>query len=673
LGLFGLLLHSPWVHAVNANKWHIEGFKAADIETYHGVMYDVETGRAEPGAATDKHIYADGQSFWAGAVDAQGDLVLGGGQPAQLVVFSNQAFKVIGSRLLQNAKSVSALLALQNQNTILVGLSNGGKILQLDKGRYLSALCELPAEHIWALVDNQDGYVYAATGPLGAIFRIDPETGHFERWVQTQDTNIRLLYRSAEGRLLFGGAERGNLYEIKGKGVANVVAHFPEASVVAAVTLGEGLLVATSQLRETPEEKQEALYKAYFKQFSELNRAFGTDDDTGILLDPVKNALAGLSHSALYWVGPNHQIDRLLEFKDEYILDMLWQDDQLLVSTGPEGRVYLLKDVLQDDRKQLLAHDFPYKYAGKMVDAQHILVSGNEAGFYTRQAQVKQAHIISKPFSPGMPTLWGQLYWQGSGLTVYSRHGNTTSPDDTWTDWILRGQGVPAELPQSVWNFSQVKIDITERAHFDSLDYYYVEYNQRPRVLNMTIADKKQTDAGWFQDITWEMEDPNEDRLQVRISIQPNDQTHWLELTETPLDNVTTYALPLARIADGQYTLKVSVSDDNVNVGSGLSSFALSDPVTIDQHAPTIERLHLDPTRHVISAQVTDNLSILKTFEVSFDGQYWRAFQAADGVLDERVEEMQLTLPEGFKNKRSISVRVTDEAGNATIRTVHMP
>jgi hypothetical protein len=66
-------------------------------------------------------------------------------------------------------------------------------------------------------------------------------------------------------------------------------------------------------------------------------------------------------------------------------------------------------------------------------------------------------------------------------------------------------------------------------------------------------------------------------------------------------------------------------------------------------------------------------MSRIKTFELSFDGLYWQSFQAADGVLDELSEEIRLTLPEEFADKQSISIRATDEAGNAVVRTVSVP
>lgn len=671
-----IILNAADTSGVVAKKWTSRDALSDGRGDYRSVMVSTD-GTIVCGHETEKRRHRQGYDFWAGTWDAKGRPIFGGGKPAGIFRFQDEHFKQIGihtqsrdQRIETDGKSFAAIIFIPEHHLILAGMLGGGDILiQKEKDPALKRFTYLPVENIWDLKYDGSGSVYAATGPLGQVYRIDLKTGKAQVWGQVKDTNVRYLYHH-DGKLYSGGGESGNLYEMSDSDHIKVAAHFEEESVERIIGFDDGIVVAANKMKQAPDEKREADYRRYFKQFSSLKKNFGVDMKDARSSDPKSLLLANLSKGSLYYVGKNYRIEKLMSL-DEYILDMsIDRFQNLYLATGPNGRVYRIDNLIDDARKIWIAHDFDYRNVTAILMKNGIpsifLASGNEAVTFIRAEQLSENGMFKTDvFSPGIPSQWGTLYWQGNDLIVYSRHGNTPVPDLTWTPWITRKTGSAGELDQSVWSFAQVKFKIGKTARFDEFEYYYMEKNQRPSVRAVKVSEKKSSDRGPVREVSWQINDPNGDNIVCNVQIRKDDMNEWINISgRTPIRE-NKYTLPTDTLPDGTYVLKVEASDRETNYSDGLTGYGLSQPFVIDNGRPVFIRLDYDGAQGKFSGNVEDQISVIAELSFALNGGDWTRFASADGILDQRLEGFELILPEDLQQgMHTIAFRAVDREGN---------
>jgi hypothetical protein len=663
-------------HATATREWTEKNLGDSGAGSYEGIMYS-DRGRLSPGIKTEKKLYKDDVSFWTGAFDKSGELLAAGGTPPVVVRLNKEGIFVplTLSSLSKEGKdansSVTVLRAISG-NRVVAGFSGNGiiAIKKSDKPDEFVLLCKLIVRGVWDLVEGENGFLYAATGPLGQVYRINLATGAFEVWAQLKDTNVRTLCWS-KGRLLAGGGDSGNLYQIRGKDKVETLHHFDEESVQRIVEYKDSLVVAVNKLRVPADEKAEDGYKKYFKKLTDLPQGFGIDEKMPAPPDQMRSTTSNYASGAVYLIGKEYRIDRLAMLKNEHIMDAKVDGDgRIYLATGPSGRVYMVR-ANPDERELWTVQELEYINATAILmkdgSPRVFLASGHEAvAFMRNEKHGRSGSFKTKPYSPGRPARWGALSWRGSGVKVYTRNGHTPKPDNTWTKWIERTSGVAPESSKAT-SFAQIRIDMTGKGEFYGFSWRFAEKNQRPEIKTLTIGDRELAKGGAQRQITWEAGDPNSDKLEYRIAIKEESASMWQNVSgQLPLTELK-FSLPVAQLPDGRYHLRLTASDAPSNFEAPLITSRTSQLFVINNGRPEILDMTFDPASGGLTAKVTDKLSVISELAIAVDGGEWRSISPVDGILDEKNEAVRIPLSGIATGQHTISIKAVNEAGGETV------
>ena len=127
----------------------------------------------------------------------------------------------------------------------------------------------------------------------------------------------------------------------------------------------------------------------------------------------------------------------------------------------------------------------------------------------------------------------------------------------------------------------------------------------------------------------------------------------------------------LSDLPEGRYRVRVIASDELSNPPDQVTRHELqSSLVTVDNTPPTL--LELKANGRTITAVAVDGVGPIARVEMSLAGRdEWFPFHPLDGLFDEQREELEADVsslvPAG---PALLSIRVYDQAGNVTVRSV---
>jgi hypothetical protein len=130
-------------------------------------------------------------------------------------------------------------------------------------------------------------------------------------------------------------------------------------------------------------------------------------------------------------------------------------------------------------------------------------------------------------------------------------------------------------------------------------------------------------------------------------------------------------------MTEGRYRIKTVVSDAPSNVPvESLSSEMVSDPAVIDHSPPQLDRLpgsgERGSTKGPVLVRATDALSPIAAAELREGDRVVSAARAADGVLDSRIETLEVDLPQTAP-AGGLRLVVKDASGNEASLQVLSP
>jgi WD40 repeat protein len=156
-------------------------------------------------------------------------------------------------------------------------ISNEGAIRL---SRQMQPLASLDAVHVWDVVEDRDGNLYAATGDEGKVFKITPE-GKTSVVFTGEDSQVLCLALSPDGSIYAGTGPNGRVVRIDPKGAAKVLYASSESYVwsLAVDAKGEAVFAGTGPkgriYKVTPDGKASVFYTT--KQDHILSLAVGPD------------------------------------------------------------------------------------------------------------------------------------------------------------------------------------------------------------------------------------------------------------------------------------------------------------------------------------------------------------------------------------------------------------
>ena len=622
-------------------------------------------------------------------------------------------------------------LAPAPDNALYVGTSPDGRIYRVAADGTSTTFFDPEDKYIWALAVDPAGNLYAATGDKGQIYKITPD-GQATKLYKAAVTNVVSLAFSRSGDLIAGTESPGRVFRIDSGGKAFVLLDSPfrevhririadDGTIYASAISGTGSSGAEDQSAETstPEPSRPPVPTVSTEITTIAVVEAGM---SGASQAPATTTPRRASKGAIYRIGLDGLWDRMWDSGDDVPYDLLVEaDGSLLVGTGTEGKIFRISGdparatlLTRASARQVTA--LLRQPSGRIVGA-----TSNPGKLFALSATAGRAGSYDSDVrDAGTVASWGVIRWRAASkpgqVEIFTRTGNTATPDETWSAWsqpYTNADGEQITSPNA--RYLQWRAVLTGDAAatpvLTSVTAAYLPRNLRPEVASITVhpagtvfqrpfstgemeiagfedntSDGRQpaqtgsagssgvaagapplgrrTYQKGLQTLVWKAEDANSDRLQYDVLYRREGETAWKALKRGLWDPI--FVWDTTSVPDGTYVVKIAASDaPSSSPGTALVGEMESGTFDIDNTPP---RIDVQPAaragvRTTIVFTVRDEQSPVQRVEYSLDASRWRVVYPRDGIPDSRREEFEVTLDQ-TEAGRSVILRATDAMNN---------
>ena len=653
-------------HAVGTRRFVLrEGsdFEGGDLQ---GVAVD-STGQVRAGFNLGSTELSEAKTVWSALQRPDGSVLLGTGNDGKLVRVQGATETVVGET---KALAVTALTAAWGGSVVL-GTLPDGKLFRWEGGKLTELVTLENTEHVWAVAfDAPHDVLYAATGPEGKLWRIT-RNGTAQVYFDAPEQHLMSVAVAPGGKVYTGASDKARLYQVTGPGRATVLYDF-------GVTEVRGIEVAPSG--------------DVYAIANEISGGTVTPrrSEPGKPAAPTKAAKTK-GKGVLYRFSPNGTPEQMFEDSKQHFTALaLGADGVPYVGTGVDGEVYAV-DALHNST---LVADLEERQVSALLlvggKAQYVVGSDPAVLHVVRGIGGPDAVWTSKVLDAGIRAHFGRMSWDSSGpLELSTRSGNTSEPDDSWSDWspALTASGDVSSAPA---RYLQVRARFGRdpSAVLREVVIPFVTDNLRAVVQSIEVesaATPQPTKSGVQQSggprdddvdtkvkLSWKVDNPDDDEMRYRLEYRMVGTKPWLDMLE-PRERLTknSYSWETKFMPEGKYRVRVTASDELSNPPNRVQRHTLvSDLVVVDNTPPSIEGLRVVGRR--IEGRAIDGVGPIDRLEVAEAGsEEWFPFYPVDGVFDEQREDFVLDLATVVpQDARLVHVRAYDQAGNSVVRSV---
>jgi sugar lactone lactonase YvrE len=698
-------------------------FLKGDVE---GLSIDSD-GRVFLGPSTSLIAETAAPFLWAVVTGADGSMWAGSGNEGKVLKVSKDG--KLTTFFDANELEVHAIAPAPNGG-LYVATSPDGRIYHVAADGTSKTFFDPEDKYIWALALDREGNVFAATGDKGVIYKITP-AGQGTRFYKTSATNVVSLAFTKSGDLIAGTESPGRVFRIDAAGKAFVLLDSPYKEIHAIRVADDGTLYAAAvsggASSSGPEDRSldrtttDASRPATPAVSAEITSISVPDAQPVTSAAIISSGSRRSSRGAIYRIRANGLWDTYWETGEDSPYDILLEPDgNLLVGTGPEGKIFRLSG--DPARATLLSRATARQItallrepSGRVIGATSnpgklFSLSPNPTARGTYESDVRDATTVAS---------WGVLRWRATAkpgqVQVSTRSGNTATPDETWSAWskpytIAEGEQIASPNARYLQWRAVLTGDNASSPILTSVTAAYLPRNLRPEVNAITIHppgtvfqrpfSTNDTEIAGFEDntsdgrqpspaqasptgaappppilgrriyqkglqtIVWKAEDDNGDRLQYDVSYRREGETAWKVLKRAIWDPI--FVWDTTSVPDGTYLIRVSASDAPSNApATALTGDMESVTFDIDNTPPRIEAQPAtrNGTRATLTFAVRDEQSAVQRVEYSLDASRWRIVYPKDGIPDSRREEFEVAIDD-IEGGRSVIIRATDAMNN---------
>ena len=737
-----VLLAALWVTAavsVSTEFWSTSTYEEFRTGNFSDISLNRE-GAVELAPALDEVFATDQAVIWSVARDPNGGLYLGTGHGGRVYRLGQD---LQGSLFFDSSEPDIFALAVDRQGSVYVGTSPDGKVYKVDASGRAEEFFDPQARYIWSLAFAPDGALFVGTGDLGRIYRVQPN-GQGELYYDTQQSHVVSLALTSGNELIAGTEPNGLLYRISPAGKGFVIYDAPQSEIRSVLAGADGSIYAVAM--GGPQDRrirvgagQQGGGQAPVRTATTITVRAAEDSPFpgpggpgGGQQDPqgdgnaqvtvqsvqpsgaggqvVRVGEGGRTRNALFRVWPDSTVETLWDSPNESVFDVLVSGDKVLFSTDQRGRIY---ELTPDRRVSLLTETGQGETTRLIPVGDYILAMTANVGkvFRLGTRPAPMGSFESEVKDAGTIAGWGQIRWtgevsQGTSLELYTRSGNSSRPDATWSEWseaYRQANGERISSPSA--RYLQWKAVLRSSADrspvLREVIVAYLPRNRSPEISDIRMApraDNRRGGGGGQQvtivnssggragqrsfsgvgaargqnargiDIVWTASDPDQDDLSYTLYFRGETENEWKLLEENV--RVNTYAIEDDVLPDGRYRLKVVASDAGANAaGSARSAETLSAPFLVDGTPPLVEAAQTSrgPGSATARFQVRDAASVLTRAEYALDADPLKPLLSEDGIIDSQAETFTITVNPLDSREHLVTVRVYDAAGNVGV------
>ena len=580
-------------------------------------------------------------------------------------------------------------LAVDARGNLFAATGEGGVIYRIAPDGNGARFYQAGALHVTAMTFDSAGNLLVGTGSPGRVLRVD-STGRGFLLLDSPFREISALRYDDKGQL-YVAATNGSGSSAPGTAVTTETTSPPS-------TPGAPVAVVTTEV---------------------TSMAVG---DTGA--ESSSGSQGGsdnrLPRGAIYRIAPDGLWDKLWEPRDDVPYDVAFDaNGRLIVATGNQGKIFRLDGeplqpvlVARADAQQVTA--LHRDSSGRLYYAtanpgklQRLSADRATEGSY--ESHVYDAEAVST---------WGLINWRastpaGSRIELFTRSGNTETQDDTWSLWssaYVDANGSLITSPKARYlQWRAVLSAKGESPVLTSVTAAYLQRNARPDIQSITVHppgivfqrpfSSGEPELAGFEDqstlerqlavaaaqvtpssgpslgrrayekglqtIVWRAEDENDDTLEFDVLYRREGDPSWQLLRSN--QPVPLLVWDTTTVPNGTYFVKIVASDRPSNAADlALAGELVSQTFEIDNTPPRISTpaVKQDGRAAVVTFEVADDHSPIRTVEYSQDGMRWSALFPVDGLADSKTERYEVRLDDGV-GTGGVSIRASDAMNNS--------
>jgi len=544
--------------------------------------------------------------------------------------------------------------------------------------------------------------------------------------LESGEDHIRSLVRGDDGTFYAGSDQNGIIYRIGPKGETSVVYDSPMREIAALAVDGDRIYaagIAPAQQRggDTDAGSSEGVTRVRVTaEGSEEEQPQQPQQGQGQRRPPAQERYFGM----VYAVSADGNAQTVWESRQDLPLSLALLGEardgmvrDLLIGTGgsggatggDQGEVILLTEPA--DASTWVS--VPSQQVNALLrDADGtILAAASNLGQVVRIAPgtLESGTVTSTVHDAGFTASWGSLSWvaevpRGASVTMQVRTGETEQPDATWSIWsdaLSEATGSPIRAPRA--RFIQWRSTLKAGSGgtspvLRSVQVGYLPDNVPPRITSVEVQPpgtvlmgtpgnqgndgsnnatsrrptqppRRSAEKG-MRAVSWSVEDANDDEMKYRVEFKAEDETLWKPLVEDLATEFHTW--DESSMPDGTYRLRISASDSPSNPpGTERTVERISPAFDIDNTPPVVGPLRFEagpggpgPRSGEVVAKVHDASSPIVSATYSVDAGEWTRVHPVDGVADSPEEEFRFTVKGLAAGEHTVTLRVSDQAGN---------
>ncbi len=716
-GVFALVAGS--LLASRPAQWNISTQEEFLNGEFTGVAVSSD-GKLSPAPALES-VLDTGEAFiHSVAADKTGNLYVGTGSNGKIFRIPPGGRGSEWAKLDENGVFA---LAVDSQGRVYAGTSPNGKVYRLSAGGQAETFFNPREKFIWALAVDSSDNIYVGTGPKGIIYKVTAQ-GNDSVFYDSGESHIVSLAWDREGNLLAGSSPGGLLFRIGRDGSAFVLydSDMDEIRAIASDRYGNifaaGLSFSevdkpSTSGQDDSEQKKPAVTIS-FKRSAKT-------DDSGESVE-IEGTRQG-KKLEIYKIDKEQLVDKLYSEDSSLVFDLLVRDDgTLLAATSDKGRVV----AITPSRMLRLLAQSPDDQVTRLIDVGGTIyaATSNLGKVYRLGASPAGKGVYeSQALDAGITAAWGKIRWSttqsGKGPAIFTRSGNTTKPDKTWSEWSgPYTEPTGSQVLSPAARYLQWKAEFTSSGgsalaagnELESVTVHYLQKNVAPILSKVTVfgagtALMKLPTANQFagtslggpdsahllslpeairkldsqivnppprqvyvpgaRSVSWSAEDPNDDDLVYSVYYRGEGESEWRLAGKNLTDTFLT--IDGASLADGSYAFKVKASDQPSNPqGQALEAELVSKPFDVANTVPAVNlsQPQVQGNSATVDFSARVHASTIYQSEYSLDGGDWSIVYPKDGIADSAAEDYTLSLKGLSAGEHVVTIRVVDSVGN---------